>query len=64
MANQFGMTDIELAKLVKRETERKAKERRYWAEQKLYITKAKAAGITVSEKEIDTEVATMKTKRS
>ena len=63
MANPFGMTDNELAKLVKRETERKAKERRYWAEQKIILRKAHAAGITVTPEEVDAEIKTMRSKR-
>lgn len=57
----YGLTDAELRKLVARELDRKAKERRYWAEQKLMLQKAKVAGITVTDEEIDAELLTMKT---
>ena len=40
----------------KKYRELKAKEKRYWTKQKLMLKKASAAGITVTEAEIDAEI--------
>ncbi len=54
--NGFGMSDEEIRKLVEREQSRKAKNLRQRVAQRLFMKKAKAAGITVSDAEIDAEL--------
>jgi hypothetical protein len=49
-------TNDQLIALGKEAAARKEKERRYWTKQKLILRKAAAAGITVSEAEIDAEL--------
>ena len=57
MSNKFGMTDEELTQLVEREKARKEKNLRFRIAQNILKQKIKAAGITVSEAEIDAELA-------
>lgn len=57
MSNKFGMTDEELTQLVEREKARKEKNLRGRIYQKIIKQKIKAAGITVSDAEIDAELA-------
>jgi len=53
----LGITEKEAEALIRREQDRKAKERRNWTKQRLLIRKAKAAGIEVTDAEIDAELA-------
>jgi len=53
----LGITEKEAEALIRREQDRKAKERRNWTKQRLLIRKAKAAGIEVTDAEIDAEIA-------
>ena len=47
----------EVMKVYNKKQEQKIKEQRYWIKQSLILKKAKAANITVSEKEIDDAIA-------
>lgn len=60
MAFVTGMTDEQVRELVRKDAERKAKEKRYWVRQSLILKKAAAAGIKVTEAEIDAEIARKK----
>lgn len=53
----LGVTEKQVVDLVTKEKARKEKERRSWTRQRLILRKAKEAGITVTEEEIDTELA-------
>lgn len=52
----LGITEKEAEALIRREQNRKEKERRSWTRQRLLIRKAKAAGIEVTDAEIDAEL--------
>ena len=45
-----------------KETERKMKERRYWAEQAIILQKARKQGIVATDAEVDAYIKTMRTK--
>ena len=62
MANQekvngYGMSDAELQKLVARELKWKVKNERNKVAHKLLMAKVKAAGLVVTDAEIDAEIA-------
>ncbi|MFA4901621.1 MAG: hypothetical protein WC600_02630 [Desulfobaccales bacterium] len=53
----LGVTEKEAETLIRRDKARKDKDRRNWTRQRLLIRKAKAAGIEVTDAEIDAELA-------
>jgi len=60
-SNGFGMSDAEIKKLVARELKGREKGMRNRVSHKLLVAKAKAAGLTPTEGEIDAEIAKMGT---
>lgn len=64
--NDFNkLTDaqkLEAMRAYAKREEQKSKERRYWARQAIMLRKADAAGITVSEEEVNEYMKTMRTK--
>ena len=54
---KLGVTEQEALDLITKKKKRKDRERRNWTKQRVFIKKAKAAGITVSDEEIDAELA-------
>lgn len=56
--NELSVAERERAiKLLMRAEEQKIKDRRYWTKMQLMVEKAKAAGIEVTDEEIDARLA-------